>query len=206
MKLKKEIPSSTNIATTTALNAKINEVKNKIPNITDLATTTARTAVKNKIPEVSNLVKKSDYNTKSTEIENKIIIYHDHDKYITTQECIKLTSENVTARIKQANLASKNDIANFVKKKTDFDNKLKNIASNKNELNESSKKVQAISTKRLTKDLINKFSILNEAKYFYSGIFQNYSVFIPAKKFVKYFSDTTKIDSWKYNEMSEENI
>ena len=29
--------------------------------------------------------------------------------------------------------------------------------------------------------MINKFSILNGAKYFSSGIFQNYLVFIPAK-------------------------
>ena len=36
--------------------------------------------------------------------------------------------------------------------------------SSKNELNELSKKVKAISTKRLTKGLINKFSILNGAK------------------------------------------
>ena len=54
--------------------------------------------------------------------------------------------------------------------------------------------------------MINKFSILNEAKYFYSGIFQNYSVFIPAKKYLKYFSGTTPIDSWKCNGMSDENI
>ena len=44
------------------------------------------------------------------------------------------------------------------------------------------KKVKAISTKGLTKDLINKFSILKGAKYFSSGIFQNYLAFIPAKK------------------------
>ena len=35
----------------------------------------------------------------------------------------KLTSENVAATLKQSNLASKNNIANFVNK-TDFDNKL----------------------------------------------------------------------------------
>ena len=35
----------------------------------NLATTTALTAVKNKIPNVSNLVKKTDYNTKINEIE-----------------------------------------------------------------------------------------------------------------------------------------
>ena len=65
--------------------------------------------------------------------------------------------------------------------KTDFNNKLKDVTSNKNELNELPKKVKAISTKGLTKDLINKFSILNGAKYFSSGIFQNYLVFIPGK-------------------------
>ena len=42
--------------------------------------------------------------------------------------------------------------------------------------------VKAISTKGLTKDLINKFSILSGVKYFLSGILQNYIVFIPAKK------------------------
>ena len=38
-----------------------------------------------------------------------------------------------------------------------------------------------MSTKGLTKDLINGYKILNGAKYFSSGIFQNYLVFIPAK-------------------------
>ena len=37
------------------------------------------------------------------------------------------------------------------------------------------KKVKAISRNRLKKDLINKFAIINGAKYFSSGIFQNYS-------------------------------
>ena len=95
-----------------------------------------------------------------------------------------------TARQKQANLASKRDIANFVKR-TDFDNELKDVTSNINELNELSKKVKAISTKGLTKDLINKSSILNREKYFSSRLFKNYLVFIPAKKYIKYFRDTT---------------
>ena len=54
--------------------------------------------------------------------------------------------------------------------------------------------------------MINKFSILNGAKYFYSGILQNYLVFEPAKTYIKYFSGTTRIYSWKSNEMSEEDI
>ena len=38
--------------------------------------------------------------------------------------------------------------------------------ADKHELNELSKKLKAISTKVLTKDMINKFSILNGAKCF----------------------------------------
>ena len=59
---------------------------------------------------------------KISEIENRITTDHDHSQYITTQE-VKLTSENFTARLAQANLVSKNDSGNFVKK-TDFENKL----------------------------------------------------------------------------------
>ena len=117
-------------ATTATLNAKINEVKSKIPNI-NLAATSSLTVVENKIHNVRNLVKKEKIVTQT--LENKITTDHDQDKYITTQEFNKLTSEKFSARLKQANLASKNDIANFVKK-TDFD-KLKNVTSNKNELN-----------------------------------------------------------------------
>ena len=108
-------------------------------------------------------------------------------------------------RLKGANLASKKEIAHFINK-TDFNNKLKDVTSNKNELNKLSKKVKAISRNRLTKDLIDKFSILNGAKYFSWGIFQNYLVFTRAKKYIKYFTGTTCIESWKSNEMSEESI
>ena len=68
------------------------------------------------------------------------------------------------------------------------------------------KKIKAISTKGLTKDLINKFCAINRAKYFSSGIFQNYLVFIPAKKYIKHFTGTTWIDLWKSNGMLKENI
>ena len=92
----------TNLATNASVNAKINEVKGKIPNITNLASTTALTTVEKKMLNVSNLVTKTDYNTKKSEIENKITD-HDHDKYIITPEFNKLTEENFTARLKQAN-------------------------------------------------------------------------------------------------------
>ena len=80
----------------------------------------------------------------------------------------------MVVRSAQSKLRSKCDIADFIKE-IDFDDKLKkldeNVASSKtknvlveNELNEISGKVNAISTKRLTKDLTNKFSIFNVAK------------------------------------------
>ena len=52
----------------------MNEVKGEIPSITNLATSSALTAVENQIPCVSNLVKKADYNTKINEIEKKSVI------------------------------------------------------------------------------------------------------------------------------------
>ena len=95
----KKITSITNLATsTTALNAKTKDGKNKIPNIASLATTTtALTAVENEIPNASNLVKKTDYNTKVSKTENKITTAQCQDKCITTQGFNKLTSEKFAA-------------------------------------------------------------------------------------------------------------
>ena len=152
--------------------------------------------VKNNISTVntSTLVKKTDYNTKINETENKIT--NNHDKYITTQEFNKLTSDNVATRLKQVKLASKNDIFDITVKKTDFYEKLNNlkkkITSNKRrhiefttKLNNLEKKVKIISTKGLTADFIKKYSILNGAKYFPIDGLQNHSVFKLKGKNVK---------------------
>ena len=73
-----------------------------------LATNSALTPIENKIPDVNNLVKKADYDTKISEIEKKVI-YHNHDKYITTQEFNKFTAEIFAARLSQENLVTKTD-------------------------------------------------------------------------------------------------
>ena len=65
-------------------------------------------------------VKKADLNTKIDKIEKKI---PEREKYILTQELSKLVEKKFAERSKQANLASKNYIADFVKK-TNFDEKL----------------------------------------------------------------------------------
>ena len=66
---------------TTFLNTKIIEVEKKSPDASGLATTAV-------------------HNEKVGEVENKT---PNHDKYITSPEFNELTSENFTARLKQAN-------------------------------------------------------------------------------------------------------
>ena len=94
--IENKISDITNLATNITLNAKINEVKNKTPSITNLATilNAKINEVKNKIPSITNLAITTallDYNTKITDIKNKITTDHHHDKYIATQEFYKLT-------------------------------------------------------------------------------------------------------------------
>ena len=96
----------------------------------------------------SNFVKNADEISEISEIENKITVDHDNDKQITTQVFNQLILENFTARLAQiTNLASKSNVANFVKK-TGFDNKLKNVTSNKNKLNKFSKKLKQYQQKK----------------------------------------------------------
>ena len=76
-------------------------------------------------------------NTKISEVENKI---PNHDKYITTPEFNKLTAENFTARLKQANLVTKTD---FDKKLTSFNRK---ITSNKTKYLEVQRKLNSLIT------------------------------------------------------------
>ena len=95
-----------------------------MPSIVGLATTSALTTVQNKIPDVSSLVKKTDYNTKITEIGKKVTD-HNHDKCITTPESNKFAREVFNERLKQANLVTKKN----------FDEKLRSL-SQKNDSNQ----------------------------------------------------------------------
>ena len=70
----------------------------------------------------TNLVKKTDHGTKISETKKKIRD-RNHAKYITTQKYNKMVADNFAARLAQAKLGTKDDIADFVKE-TDFDNEL----------------------------------------------------------------------------------
>ena len=74
------------------------------------------TNVENKIRNISALVKKIDYNTKITYIEN-ILNNHNNDKYAATSEFNTLAADVFNARLAQANLITK----------TDFDAKLSSL-------------------------------------------------------------------------------
>ena len=91
--LEKKIPDVTDFVK----KAKLTELENKILDISNLATKTALTVLENKIPDVGSLVKKADYNTKITEIKNKLT-NHNHDKYITTPEFNTLAADVFNAR------------------------------------------------------------------------------------------------------------
>ena len=74
-------------------------------------------------------------------------------------------AEIFALRLNATNLASKSDIANFVNK-TDFDN------TPKNEINELSKKVKAVSTKGLINDLWISLVFLMEQNIFLQEYFK----------------------------------
>ena len=56
----------------------------------------------------NDVVKKTVYNTKISEIGNKFSD-HEHEKYITTSEFNKLTAGNFIERLAQTNLVTKTD-------------------------------------------------------------------------------------------------
>ena len=78
----------------------------KIPDVSNLVTKTALITVENKLSDVSSLVKKTDYNPKVTENENKL----NNHKYITTPEFNTLAAEVLNVRLARANLVVKKNL------------------------------------------------------------------------------------------------
>ena len=149
-------------------------------------------AVENKIHSVSNLVKKTEYDTKVNEIEMKITD-RNHDKYITTPELNKLTAENFAARLAQASLLTK----------TDFDNKLSNL----------NRKITGNKTKHLLvekelKKLETFDSVYFRGKsHFEKMVHKIFFVFQPIDRYFKIFSaNDTNILSWKSKGLSDQSI
>ena len=151
------------------------------------------TAVENKIPSVSNLVNKANYNTKITEIKNKLNNYN-HCKYIDTSKFNKLTADAFNARIVQANLITK----------TEFDSKFSNF----------NRKITKNKTYHLfVQNELNKLKTFDLSYFFGKSHFeedgvQNYLVFQPIHKYFKFVNINNEwyITSWKSKRLSEERI
>ena len=150
--------------------------------ISNLAATSALTAVENKVPSVSNLVKKTDYNTKITEIGKKLTD-HNHNEYITTLEFNKL-------KLAQAELVTKTDFNN---KLTSFNRK---IVSNKTK--------NLLTENELKK--IKKFDLIYfmGKSYFDEDGSQNYLVFQLILKY--YMLNSTQIRKWILKRLSNESL
>ena len=137
------------------------------------------------------MVKQINYNTKVTEIENKLN-NHNHDNYIDNTEFNKLAADVFNARTAQANLITK----------TDFDSKLSNL----------NRKITKNKTDHLLvqKDL-NKLQIFDSSYFIDKGHFeedgtQNYSFFQPITRYFKIIANTKFISSWKSKGLSDETI
>ena len=173
----------------TKFNAKVTEVKGKIPSITGLAKRSALTAIENKIPDVSSLVKKTDYDTKISDVEKKTSD-HDHKKYIITPEFNTMAANVFNAKLAQANVITK----------TDFDAKLSGLK----------KKITSNKTKHLFVEnelkKIEKFdaAYFRSKNHFEEDGTQNYLVF---QQMYKYFEKAgDKITSWKSKRLSDEKV
>ena len=187
----KNILGASDLAKKTDLNAKIIEVKGKIPNITGLATNSALIAFEYKIPDVGSLVKKTDYDTKISDIEKKITD-HNQEKYITTPESNNLAAGVFTARLAQANLVPK----------TDFDAKLQDISKIITS-NKSKHLLFETELKKLEKFYAPYFKGKN---YFDGDGTQNYLVFQPVYKYFKKIGSTKNIAEWKSTGLSNKKI
>ena len=139
------------------------------------------------------LLKKTDYNTKITEIENKLN-NQNHDKYIDAQEFNNLTADDFNARIAQANLIAK----------TDFDSRLSSL----------SRKITANKSKHLlAENELKKLKTFDSSYFIGKSYFgedgtQNYLQFQPIIRYFKVntISNTDYVSSWKSKGLSAESI
>ena len=137
------------------------------------------------------MLKKTDYNTKITDIENKLN-NHNHDKYIHTSGFNKLAADVLNARLAQANLIIKKD----------FDAKLLGL-NRKITQNKTKHLLDETELKKLkTFDL----SYFIGKSHFEEDNTQNYLVFQPINKYFKVITNTDYVSSWKSKGLSAESI
>ena len=126
------------------------------------------------------MLKKTDYNTKLTDIENKLND-NNHDKYITTPEFNTSAADVFNVRLAQANLITK----------TDFNAKLPSL---------NRKIIQNKTKHLLVEDELNKLKTFDSSHFigkshFDEGGTQYYLVFQPINKYFKVITNTDYVPS-----------
>ena len=112
----------------------IYKLKNVPTNLSNQKSTVDKLDIDKLVPVLIDLSKLSDLKSE------KNITDHNHDKYITTPKFDNFTAEIFDLRLNRANLVRESDTAHFLNK-TDFDNQVKNVTSNKHNFNDLSKKL-----------------------------------------------------------------
>ena len=135
--------------------------------------------------------KKTDYNTKVTEIENKLN-NHNHDKYITTPEFNTLAADVFNTRFSQAHLVTK----------TNFDDTISSLDSKIAENKTKNKSVENELKKLKTFDL----SYFIGKSHFEGDDTQSYLLFQPINKYFKVIGNTLSILPWQSKGLSAETI
>ena len=125
--------------------------------------------------------KKTDYDTKITEIEKKLT-NNNHDKYIATLEFNTLTANVFDARLAQANLITK----------IDFNAKLSSL-----------NRKQLLVENELQKLKTFDWSYFRGKSHFEEDGTQNYSVFQPVQRYFKVIANTKYISEWKSKGLSD---
>ena len=137
------------------------------------------------------LVKKTDYNAKITEIENKLN-NHNHDKYITTPEFNTLAAGVFNARLAQTNLVAK----------TDFDNTVSGL---NNKIAENKTKNGSIENELKKLKTFDLHYFIGKSHFEEDGA-QSYLVFQPISKYFRLNGNILYILSWQSKGLSNENI
>ena len=125
--------------------------------------------------------KKTDYDTKITEIEKKLT-NNNHDKYIATPEFNTLTANVFDARLAQANLITK----------IDFNAKLSSL-----------NRKQLLVENELQKLKTFDWSYFRGKSHFEEDGTQNYSVFQPVQRYFKVIANAKYISEWKSKGLSD---
>ena len=115
-------------------------------------------------------LKKTDYDTKVTEIENKLND-HNHDKCITTQEFNALAADVFNARLARENLVAKTDFDNSV---SSLDSKITKNKTKNDSIENESEKLKSFD-----------FGYFIGKSHFEEDGAQNYLVFQPTGRYFK---------------------